>query len=165
MTEAVNPELDLTLTRIIKAPRSIVWRAWTDPASFAQWWVPAPARCQVVAMEVRPGGAFETLISEDGSEFVPLNTACFLDVVEGERIVFSDALRGGWRPAEHPFMTAIITMREHPEGTEYHAHVMHKNHADRNRHQELGFFDGWGAVTEQLANLAEQQAQSGVAVP
>ena len=158
MTQPPNPNLDLTLSRVIKAPRPVIWSAWTDRARFERWWVPTPARCKVLAMELRPGGAFETQISEDGGDFVPHLRACFLDIVECERIVFTDALLGGWRPADHPFMTAIITLREHPEGTEYVAHVMHKNNADRTMHETMGFFDGWGTVAEQLANLVEQRA-------
>jgi uncharacterized protein YndB with AHSA1/START domain len=158
MTRPPDPDLDLTLSRIIKAPRAAVWKAWTDRASFEQWWVPAPARCKVQAMELRPGGAFETLISEDGGDFGPHLSACFLDVIDGERIVFSDALRGGWRPAAHAFMTAIITLREHPDGTEYVAHVMHKSRTDRDEHETMGFFDGWGNVADQLANLVEQRS-------
>lgn len=157
MSQPPNPDLDLTISRVINAPRSVVWRAWADPASFEQWWVPAPARCRVEAMDLRPGGAFETRISEDGGDFAPHLNACFLDVVEGERIVFTDALHGGWRPAEQPFMTAIITLRDHPQGTEYAAHVLHRNGADRAMHETMGFFDGWGTVLEQLATLVEQQ--------
>jgi uncharacterized protein YndB with AHSA1/START domain len=77
-------------------------------------------------------------------------------VVEGERLVFTDTLLAGWRPAESPFMTAAITLRDHPDGTEYAAHVMHKSQADRDNHEEMGFFDGWGTVIEQLAALVEQ---------
>ena len=57
-------------------------------------------------------------------------------------------------------MTAIITLQDHPQGTEYVAHVMHKNEADRTMHEKMGFADGWGTVTEQLAKLAEQRAPS-----
>ena len=89
-------------------------------------------------MELHPGGSFETQISEDGGEFVPHLSGCFLDIVDGERIVFTNALLGGWRPAEQPFMTAIITLQDHPQGTEYVAHVMHKNNADRTMHEEDG---------------------------
>jgi uncharacterized protein YndB with AHSA1/START domain len=159
MMRSVNPDLDLTLSRVIKAPRPVIWSAWTDRASFEQWWVPAPARCKVLEMDLRPGGSFETQISEDGGEFVPHLSACFLDIVAGERITFTDALSGGWRPAEHSFMTAIITLQEHPQGTEYVAHVMHKNDADRTMHEKMGFADGWGTVAEQLAELAEQRAR------
>lgn len=157
MNGSPNPELDLTITRVIKAPRQAVWNAWTDRASFEQWWVPAPARCRVREMDLRPGGAFQTEISEDGGDFAPHLSACFLAIDDGERIVFTNALVGGWRPAEQPFMTAVITLRDHPLGTEYAAHVMHKSNADRNLHHEMGFYDGWGTVAEQLAALVERQ--------
>ncbi|WP_455272424.1 SRPBCC family protein [Rhizobium herbae] len=159
MTVLLNPELDLTISRVIKAPRSLIWNAWTDPRSFEQWWIPEPALCKVVAMELRPGGAFTTQMSENGGEFQPHLSACFLAVEEGEKIVFTNALLGGWRPAEQPFMTAIITLRDHPQGTDYAAHVMHKSNADRNMHEELGFFDGWGTVIGQLAKFVEQRVQ------
>ena len=153
----VNPDLDLTITRVIRAPRQAVWAAWTDPAKLAQWWIPAPAHCQVQALDLRPGGAFETRYSEDGEHFGPHVSGCFLDVVEGERLVFTDTLLGGWRPADAPFMTAVITLRDHPEGTAYAAHVMHKSQADRDNHEAMGFSDGWGTVIEQLAALVEQR--------
>ena len=155
MTQSPNPELDLTIARVIKAPRQAVWSAWTDPASFEQWWVPAPARCKVARMDLRPGGAFVTEISEDGGAFAPHLNACFLAVDEGERIVFTDALAGGWRPAEQTFMTAVITLRDHPQGTDYVATAMHRNGGDRNMHEEMGFHDGWGTVIGQLAKLVE----------
>jgi uncharacterized protein YndB with AHSA1/START domain len=158
MIRSANPDLDLTLSRVIKAPRPVVWRAWTDRASFEQWWVPAPAKCKVLEMDLRPSGSFVTQISEKGGDFRPHLSACFLAIDDLERIVFTNALVGGWRPAEHPFMTAIITLQDHPLGTDYVAHVMHKNNVDRNRHEEMGFYDGWGTVAAQLATLAEQRA-------
>lgn len=153
-----HPELDLTISRVIKAPRRAVWNAWTDRASFEQWWVPAPAKCNVVEMDLAPGGAFVTRISENGGDFTPHLNACFLAVDPLERIVFTNALVSGWRPAEHPFMTAIITLKDHPQGTDYVAHVMHKSSADRDMHAEMGFYDGWGTVAEQLAKLVERRA-------
>jgi uncharacterized protein YndB with AHSA1/START domain len=155
MIRSPNPELDLTLSRIIKAPRSAIWSAWTNPRSFEQWWIPAPAKCKVTEMDLRPGGAFTWQMSENGGAFVPHGNACFLAVEENERIVFTDALLGGWRPSEQPFITAIITLKDHRGGTDYAAYVMHRNKADRDRHEEMGFFDGWGTVVGQLAKLVE----------
>ena len=152
----LNPELDLSVSRIIRAPRAAVWSAWTDPVQFEQWWIPAPAKTRVVEMDLRPGGSFVTHMSENGGEFVPHVRGCYLAVDHLERIVFTDALLGGWRPAEHPFMTAVITFRDHPDGTEYTASAMHRSPADRQRHDELGFYDGWGTVTAQLAGLVER---------
>ena len=53
----MNPDLDLTVQRVIRAPRAAVWAAWTDPARLERWWIPAPARCRVDRLDVRPGGA------------------------------------------------------------------------------------------------------------
>lgn len=149
--------LDLTVSRIIRAPRDAVWSAWTDPAKFAQWWLPAPTTCRVVHMDLRPGGAFETEMSEDGADFTPHITGCFLAVDDRERIVFTTALVAGWRPAAEPFITAVITFADHPEGTEYVATAMHKDGADREMHDSMGFHDGWGTVTRQLAELVERE--------
>ena len=151
----LDPQRDLEITRIIKAPRSKIWDAWTRPEQFAQWWIPEPALCRVLELDVRPGGAMNTEMNEDGTGFVPHMQACYLDVEAGRRIVFTNALTGGWRPADHPFITAIITLDDHDQGTAYRALVMHKSPEDRTMHQELGFYDGWGTVAAQLAKLVE----------
>ena len=52
MIRPLNPALDLTTSRIIKAPRSAVWSAWTTPKSLEQWWVPAPAKCKVLELDL-----------------------------------------------------------------------------------------------------------------
>lgn len=52
-------------------------------------------------------------------------------------------------------MTAEITLSSHAEGTDYLAIVRHSGPEARAEHKELGFFEGWGAVTEALATLAE----------
>jgi uncharacterized protein YndB with AHSA1/START domain len=150
-----DPSRDLQISRFIRAPRHVVWQAWTDRTRFEQWWVPAPAKCQVQEMELRPGGAFVTRISEHGGEFVPHLNACFLAVEDAQRLVFTNALVSGWRPAEQPFMTAIITLEDHEQGTRYAAHVMHRSGSDRDMHEEMGFFDGWGTVIGQLAQQVE----------
>ena len=88
----MNPDLDLALQRVIKAPRATVWNAWTDPSAFARWWLPAPMRCRVERLEVRPGGALVTSMSEDGvAAYVPHSDACFLVVDDLDRF-----RRGGW---------------------------------------------------------------------
>lgn len=153
----MNPDLDLGIDRIIRAPRKTVWDAWTDPDKLARWWLPAPARCRVDRLEARQGGALVTQISDDGATFTPHLNACFLLVEEFERIVFTNAVDGDWRPADPGpiVMTAEIVMRDHAEGTDYRAVVRHRDPAGRARHAELGFAEGWGTVTAQLARLVE----------
>lgn len=151
-----NPS-DLEVSRVIRAPRAAVWEAWADPAHFVKWWAPAPIVTTVQEHDLRPGGGFSTTMRlEDGTEHA--GQGCFLEVVEGERIVFTDALRAGWRPNKKPFFTAIITIEDHPEGTTYTARALHQDAADRDRHAAMGFEEGWGMCIEQLGALAEELA-------
>jgi uncharacterized protein YndB with AHSA1/START domain len=154
----VNPDLDLALERIIRAPRAAVWSAWTDPSRFARWWIPAPTVCRVERLEVRPGGGLVTRMSDDGVEFAPHMDATFLVVEELERIVFTNAVDSAWRPSNPTpvAMTAEIILGDHPDGTDYRIVVRHGDPAARARHRDLGFADGWGSVTDQLASVVER---------
>jgi uncharacterized protein YndB with AHSA1/START domain len=86
--------------------------------------------------------------------------ACFLAIETWERIVFTNAIDSLWRPAapQPVAMTAEIRLDDHPDGTSYRVIVRHRDAASRARHEELGFFEGWGAVTQQLADVAERAA-------
>jgi uncharacterized protein YndB with AHSA1/START domain len=152
-----DADLDLRIGRIIRAPRARVWKAWTDPRDLARWWLPAPLHCRVEQLDVTPGGAFVTSMSEDGQAFSPHLDACFLVVDPGDRIVFTNALDSRWRPAKPApvSMTAEIAFADHPDGTDYRVVVRHADANSRTQHERLGFADGWGTVATQLAALVE----------
>jgi len=154
----MNPDLDLTLQRLIRAPRASVWHAWTDPTALERWFLPAPVRCRVDRLEPRRGGALVTSMSQDDSSFSSHLDACFLVVDEPKRIVFTTAVDREWRPAGASLlMTAEVTLLDHPDGTDYRVLVRHGDPSARARHEQLGFEDGWGTVTEQLARLVERE--------
>jgi uncharacterized protein YndB with AHSA1/START domain len=156
MTE--DNDSDLVVSRIIKAPPSVVWTAWTDPRHLKEWWCPKPWTTEIRAFDLRPGGVFDFLLKgPEGEE--SSNPCLFLEVLPQERIVFTSALTEGWRPGT-PWlsMTAIITLTGHNEGTDYRAQVLHPDKATRDRHEEMGFFEGWNTCLKQLAELAERLA-------
>ena len=159
MTLDIDPDLDLRIDRVIHAPRTRVWQAWTSPADLARWWLPAPTQCRVECLDVVPGGAFVTAMSDDGVTFSPHFDACFVVVEPGERLVFTNALDSRWRPADPApvAMVAEVTLGDHPDGTDYRVVVRHGDAGSRKAHEQLGFADGWGTVTAQLAALAEDK--------
>jgi uncharacterized protein YndB with AHSA1/START domain len=95
---------DLVLTRLIDAPRERVWKAWTDPLQFAQWWGPHHFTCPVCEIKVRPGGKiYLAMQGPDGSPFsepLPMGGE-FLEVVPPDRLVFTALAfpdgQGGWK--------------------------------------------------------------------
>ena len=154
---ALDPRLDLTLQRTIRASPSSVWRAWTDPELLARWWVPAPMQARVDRLDVQPGGAFVTSMRETAGEYLPHTNGIFLVVEPERRLVFTNAIDSSLRPAkpEPVSMTAEIVLDEHADGTAYRVIVRHGDPAARNLHEDLGFFEGWGSVTSALAELVE----------
>jgi uncharacterized protein YndB with AHSA1/START domain len=143
---------DLLLTRIIDAPRARIFKAWTDPELLKKWFAPAPLTTPLVETDVRPGGSSLIVMrGPDGSEFP--NRGVYLEVVENERLVFTNAYTRDWEPAEKPFMTVILTFEEEGRGTKYTALVRHWTVDDREAHEKMGFHQGWAICTEQLAAL------------
>lgn len=143
----------LTISRLIQAPPRIVWKAWSDPAHLARWWIPAPYECRVVKLDLRPGGGFETLMREGTEgEFQPHVEGCFLEVQPERKLAFTTCLSEGWRPTK-PWLalSAIITFEAEGQGTRYSARVIHRDDADARKHDEMGFQQGWGAALDQLA--------------
>ncbi len=144
---------ELVLTRIVPVPPRLVWLAWTRPEHLVKWFTPAPWRTLEAEIDLRPGGIFRTVMQ--GPEGPPMdNAGCYLEVVENERLVFTDALLPGWRPAPEPFFTAVLTLEAVEGGTRYTARALHKNSADREKHAAMGFADGWGKALDQLVEVA-----------
>lgn len=153
----MNTETDLQIERVIRAPRVRVWRAWTTPELFAQWWLPKPYLCRVESFSPHAGGGFVTQMSEDGTAFTPHMDAAFLVVDEAERLVFTNAVDSTLRPADpRPVaVTGEVTVADHPDGTLYRIVARHADPITRARHEELGFHEGWSSVVDQLAVVAE----------
>lgn len=146
---APDPRLDLVLERVIDVPRDLVWAAWTQPEHVKQWFTPAPWKTVECEIDLRPGGIFRTVMRSPEGQDHP-NVGCFLEVIENERLIFTDALGPGYRPARNPFMTAVITLQVHGKGTKYTALAIHNDEADRKKHEDMGFHDGWGKALDQL---------------
>lgn len=153
----IDPARDLVLDRQIPARPETLWRCWTEPDLLMQWFCPRPWQVTRAEIDPRPGGRFLTRMEgpgPDGSAARVESEGCFLIVEPARRLAFTDALSGGWRPNAAPFMTAIVTFDANDAGTAYRAIVLHNDAAARARHEDMGFFEGWGTATDQLAALA-----------
>jgi uncharacterized protein YndB with AHSA1/START domain len=156
---------DLIVTRIINAPRHKVFKAWTDPELLMQWFAPLPWTTPRAEMDVRPGGSSQVIMrGPDGSEFP--NPGVYLDVVQDERIVATNAFAKAWEPIAKPedeadcnalFMVLDLTFEDEDGNTRYTARARHWTIADREAHEKMGFHEGWSVCTEQLAKLVEAQ--------
>jgi uncharacterized protein YndB with AHSA1/START domain len=83
---------DYTITRTLKAPVEKVWQAWTVAGDYSQW-----ANAEEVALDVRPGGTWSSvMVIPDGTR-IPL-TGSYVDVVENQRLVMGMDVPGRDEP-------------------------------------------------------------------
>jgi uncharacterized protein YndB with AHSA1/START domain len=159
----IDPKLDLTFAREVDLAPEWIWRAWTTPALLLQWFTPAPWKTVDCEIDLQPGGMFRTVMcSPEGAEFPGMG--CYLEVVENEKLTWTNALLPGYRPAlpgaskasvEFVF-TATISLTPNGRGTHYRAIVLHGTEDACKQHAAMGFEEGWGKALDQLIALMKK---------
>ncbi len=150
----MEDDRELVLTRLIDAPREKLWRCWTEPELLKQWFTPPPFTVPHAELDVRAGGGNYVLMKGPDGQEIP-NRGIYLDVVENERLVFTDAFTEGWQPTRKPFFTCVLTFEDEGGRTRYTARARHWRREDCEAHEKMGFHKGWGIATDQLAALAQ----------
>jgi uncharacterized protein YndB with AHSA1/START domain len=81
----------LEIVRVFDAPREVVWREFTEPEAFADWFGGAEAEVPLdsVSMDVREGGAWRlTMFAGPARMEIPWEGE-YTEVVPPERLVFT----------------------------------------------------------------------------
>jgi uncharacterized protein YndB with AHSA1/START domain len=146
---------ELVFTRLLDAPRELVFKVWTDPAHLIQWYGPKGFVTSVYEMDVRPGGVWRlTMRGPDGVDYK--NRIVFLDVVKPERLVYKHEPEEGSEPVT--FETTVtfgneqgktrLTLRMLFPSLEEREYVVKKHGAVEGCHQMFG------KLTEYLRTMA-----------
>jgi uncharacterized protein YndB with AHSA1/START domain len=137
---------ELTITRVFDAPRELVWRAFTEPEQFAQWFGHPPFKTppETVSMDVRPGGEWEaTQVNQETGKELPF-AGSYREVVEPERLVmtFED-------PGDPKAEVVTVTFKDLGGKTEVTLHQAGYMPPEQYKLTERG----WGRFLEQLEEL------------
>jgi len=106
MAEPASRDAGITITRVFDAPRERVWKEWTEPERFADWYGGSAAEVPVstVSMDVREGGAWRATMLYGGREIQWHGE--YREVVEPERLVLTFSDRPG---DEYELVTVVLT--------------------------------------------------------
>ena len=151
----------LTITRTFNAPRELVWRAWTDPELYKQWWGPNHFACPAAKLDVRVGGKYHSCMrSPDGQDF--WTAGVYQEITPYERIVFTDSFadeQGNVVPAsyygmpEMPLQMLVTVTFEERDGkttmTLVHTGLPAGEHSSNAK-------EGWSQSFDKLAALVEK---------
>lgn len=86
-TAVESSEWDLEITRVLDAPRELVWKMWTDVGHLAQWWGPNGFTNPLCEADVRKGGAIRIHMRRPNGVVYPMK-GVFEEIAEPERLVF-----------------------------------------------------------------------------
>jgi uncharacterized protein YndB with AHSA1/START domain len=100
-------EPGIAITRVFAAPRERVWREWTEPERFADWFGGGEAEVPVasLSMDVRKGGRWRATMFAGRREIHWKGE--YLEVAEPERLAFTISDRPGEDAYE--LVTVVLT--------------------------------------------------------
>jgi uncharacterized protein YndB with AHSA1/START domain len=108
-TDAAGREL--VVSRLIDAPRRLVFKAWTQAEHIACWWGPQGFTTIHCEMDIRVGGAYRFgMRSPQGTEH--WKRGVYREIVEPERIVFTFAWEDTDGNPGRELLTTVIFAEE-----------------------------------------------------
>jgi uncharacterized protein YndB with AHSA1/START domain len=159
---AVINELErgFTLTRVLDAPREMVFQTWTDP-EYLQWFFnpDQPVPHEPIVVDLRVGGAWrqKMVIDEDTEYFTG---GVYREIAPVEKLVFTWGAVDGWpkidhdHPDDNPVVTVTLNeLGEKGEKTEMNVHLALPNHLSDERVREwfaIGICEGWSDTIDRL---------------
>ncbi len=142
-------ERELVITRVFNAPRSLVFKAWTDPRHVVHWWGPKGFTTTIQEMDVRPGGVWRHIMhGPDGTDYP--NKSVFTEVVKPERIVYSHG--GGKKGGPGAHFEAAWSFEAQGDKTKVTIRMLFPSATERDRVvKEYGAIEGGNQTLERLA--------------
>lgn len=149
-TNKPTADRELTITRVLDAPRDLVWRAWTDPLHVMQWMGPKIFTSPSCEMDLRPGGAYRVCLRPNDGEPDIFFQGVYQEIDKPQRLVFTfawDENHGGTGYET----TVSLTFEEAGNGTRMTLHQgVFQSTEVRDDHN-----DGWNSCLDRLEELLQ----------
>ena len=152
MMPRMADEPEIAITRIFEAPREEVWREWTEPERFADWFggPTSEVPLSTVSMDVRPAGRWRlTMYAEPGRREIQW-AGEYREVVEPERLVFTvtDV------PGEEAYELVVVVLHDLGDGRTEMRFEQRGGKLTPEQYEAAG--SGWGAFFDRIAERLAQ---------
>jgi|HubBroStandDraft_2_1064218.scaffolds.fasta_scaffold15293_4 uncharacterized protein YndB with AHSA1/START domain len=154
---------EMRMSRVVLAPRELVWTAWTDPLHLAKWWGPrgfSSPRCE---LDLRVGGKLRVDMQHPDGTVRPM-VGEFLEIVRPERLVFTAMPLD---PSGKPLFEATNAVDFRQEGPMTRINVratVEKIHDPITLRFLSGRDQGWSESLYRLADVLDEIAGAGAGV-
>jgi uncharacterized protein YndB with AHSA1/START domain len=103
MNLSATPDCEIVTSRVVNAPRALVYRAWTEPEHLKNWWGPAGFTNTFNEFDLRPGGRWDFVMH--GPEKGHYHNTC-------EFILVEPPSRIAWKRYSQPLFNVLTTFEE-----------------------------------------------------
>ena len=148
-------EREFTLTRILDAPRDLVFESWTDPAQLDWFHSGNGEVTQSPQVDLRVGGEWrQQMIIDEETSYV--TGGIYLEITPPERLVYRFGAVGGWPDLTAGLHDALLVTLEFnavPGGAEMVCHLevpAHVSYAKAKEWFDLGIEGGWTHTVDRL---------------
>lgn len=163
---SINKETnEMTMSHELNGSRELVWRAYTEPELFKQWWGPRAFTTEVREMDVRAGGTCHYIMHGTGpelkgTEFENMEAggkALYDEVVEPELLVYRDVFVDNSGNVIPNMPEAVVTVRfeENGDKTLMTSITKYASAADMEKVIAMGVEQGFGETVDKLDELLQ----------
>ena len=154
----LSSEKVMTMTRTIKAPREILFKAWIDPEQLKKWWGPKGFTNPVCNADATPGGEILIHMQAPDKTIYPM-AGEFHEIVEPERLVLTTAAldKNGNRLFE---VLNTVTFSDENAKTKLSLHAAVSNITTEGKPYIEGMNDGWIESMDRLAEFVENSEEN-----
>jgi len=142
----------ITIIRVFDAPRERVWKEWTEPEPFADWFGGSEFEVPLstVSMDVRPGGSLRlTMLADPGPREIQWKGE-YREVVEPERLVFTISDQ----PGEDAYELITVVLTDLGDGrTEMRFEQRGRMSAEQYERAGQGWSTFFDRIAERLAGV------------
>jgi uncharacterized protein YndB with AHSA1/START domain len=155
---SVSPEKEMTLTRLINAPRDVVFRAWTDPAQVEKWWGPKDFTNPVCKVDAMPGGEILIHMQAPDKTIYPMDGE-FHEIVKPGKLVFTSAALDKHGNRLFEILNTVIFSDEN-EKTKITLHAAVSNITEEGKQYLDGMNEGWNQSIDRLNELVGDKSRN-----
>jgi uncharacterized protein YndB with AHSA1/START domain len=155
-----TPVKELTFTRVFNAPRTLVFKVWTEAEHLAKWWGPHHFTSAVKELDARPGGAIRVdMRGPDGTIFAMGGN--FEEIEEPYRLVLTTTALNAETGTPYLKVLNIVTFTEHNGRTTMTLHAAVLEALPDAAFALGGMETGWTQSLERLNALLHNYLKNG----
>lgn len=158
-SSAATANRELSISRLINAPRELVWEVWTNPEHIKHWWGPSGFTNSISKMDIQPGGEWEFIMhGPDGTDY--RNKHIYYEIVKPEKIVLDHITHPKFRMTaifEAKGNKTLVTLHSVFESAEQLAEVIKVFKADEGMKQNMDRMENYLVNYDQTNTMKQHE--------